>query len=937
MQLEHPARITGSPSTTEARSVWNVSSQLQIYKSATTTTYYICSSSIYYFINDVRRNDICRGYRILFNATHSKYDYPFRYNTYTIYITCCLPDWMRSPHHTLVQQNHEQVVQNETYDAELFLEISLVRKSTKFSIPIDVLGNTAFNYFHYYKTRYILPVRSVFLKNEKRFCINLLDYTITETNSLEQCPLFTTPHIFSEWKVSEDWRETYYSGHKTNRLQNTTTTKKEPNNLSLAEHVNTASIGETIRKTLHFRKYEKREVDECPRRKVSGGSYGLLLLLYFLALPLLCSTFPSTGIITSVSFVQKSLLVHTDNNTVHHLSPAAGFRSAGSHIDVQSNKEHPQGRKPIHPYNEYTWEVNQINPWLSACDLAGPAPADLQGSCGPPEVPKYCPIPCSSSINSDRIFREVVERLVVPKKWRTGSAAKIQWKTFDRTDTDTMAPDQCLFYLEESHKRDICREDFARSSSLSFSTSRENRYWFLSGLRLRHCCENAVINALAPGDGGPLEDVLNGSPRCVSALDKILSVDALAARLHCEFEEVLARYDCRQSYSVIHNCTHCKEAYRKWVCSSLVPYFAHEGPSISLNSVEIYVGTRLRPCRSFCQSVEQRCPYLLPGDRAPAYPTQYAGEPTFLCRDPNIPETGGQAVRALHGDEGEECCFRVCSDDAPGLGVCANCTDNKPHGRRIGRDPPSAPHCEMTNVVHSHFADPRNNAEDRPELSLSAPVSTTSASSSFCVSGGTDSAPSLSSSSSHLALPSVPISLLCLLWIWVTLISVYQMAFPLSLALKAELKCNVPFWLVRNDTRTVSKSTAIKYTLSIIKSPIITTVAQKLSRVMFYNLAWILFVCRWRHWYYWLLTAYRCTSKIFLPIFELRHLPKRVNLREQDNYHHDRDTGSFPFDRWCYCRHSLSIWRKVRISGGRLKRRRRRQYWFSTWKWEESS
>jgi len=42
--------------------------------------------------------------------------------------------------------------------------------------------------------------------------------------------------------------------------------------------------------------------------------------------------------------------------------------------------------------------------------------------------------------------------------------------------------------------------------------------------------------------------------------------------------------------------------------------------------------TRLRPCRSFCQTVEQRCPYFLPGDRAPAYPTQYAGEPTFLCR-----------------------------------------------------------------------------------------------------------------------------------------------------------------------------------------------------------------------------------------------------------------------------------------------------------------
>lgn len=40
---------------------------------------------------------------------------------------------------------------------------------------------------------------------------------------------------------------------------------------------------------------------------------------------------------------------------------------------------------------------------------------------------------------------------------------------------------------------------------------------------------------------------------------------------------------------------------------------------------------RIRPCLSVCQMVEQKCPYLLPADRAPALPTQYAGEPTFLC------------------------------------------------------------------------------------------------------------------------------------------------------------------------------------------------------------------------------------------------------------------------------------------------------------------
>lgn len=68
------------------------------------------------------------------------------------------------------------------------------------------------------------------------------------------------------------------------------------------------------------------------------------------------------------------------------------------------------------------------------------------------------------------------------------------------------------------------------------------------------------------------------------------------------------------------------------MCSSLVPYFAH-GEQLDVKStMENGTWTRLQPCRTFCQSVEQRCPYLLPGDRAPAYPTQYAGEPTFLCR-----------------------------------------------------------------------------------------------------------------------------------------------------------------------------------------------------------------------------------------------------------------------------------------------------------------
>ncbi|KAJ2946447.1 hypothetical protein O0L34_g12489 [Tuta absoluta] len=67
---------------------------------------------------------------------------------------------------------------------------------------------------------------------------------------------------------------------------------------------------------------------------------------------------------------------------------------------------------------------------------------------------------------------------------------------------------------------------------------------------------------------------------------------------------------------------------------------------------------RLKPCLSVCQLVEQHCPYFLPADRAPAYPTQYAGEPTFLCLDERIPETGAQKNKSNYGSD--DCCYWYC-------------------------------------------------------------------------------------------------------------------------------------------------------------------------------------------------------------------------------------------------------------------------------------
>ncbi|XP_012059192.1 PREDICTED: uncharacterized protein LOC105622378 [Atta cephalotes] len=467
----------------------------------------------------------------------------------------------------------------------------------------------------------------------------------------------------------------------------------------------------------------------------------LLFVLYLLAWPLLCSSSPLGH--PASTFAQNPTLAHTKNpaqrgNTtppdmlfssltvIEHQYKHSQQYVQGSdyntdneryrhHQQQQQQQQQSDQEKPDveqrHPYNEYTWEVNQMNPWLSACDLAGPAPTDLQGSCGapPPEVPKYCPKLCKNASEIMKTYNMKINR-GVEDGGESGSRHGDKYSTDEKKEEK----EQCLLYLEESHKKIICQMKKNNPSDL------------LLRLRLRHCCEHAVFNALAPGKGGPLEDVINGGKKCDDALDKLLLVDALAARLHCEFEEVLARYDCAQPYSVIHNCTHCKEAYRKWVCSSLVPYFAHRSPKDMKTLEGSWTGPRLRPCRSFCQTVEQRCPYFLPGDRAPAYPTQYAGEPTFLCRDPNIPETGEQAARALHSINDDECCFHVCSEDTK-EGICTKCEEPWKHGKF--QDPATAPQCEPPVNLQSGSTGP-GSQPGQPETSTDDPNTSTIPSSS---------------------------------------------------------------------------------------------------------------------------------------------------------------------------------------------------------------
>ncbi|XP_054740828.1 uncharacterized protein LOC129246218 [Anastrepha obliqua] len=382
---------------------------------------------------------------------------------------------------------------------------------------------------------------------------------------------------------------------------------------------------------------------------------------------------------------------------------------------------------------------------------------------------------------------------------------------------------QCLDYLgdtEETSPAHLCT--FKSPGELAAR---------LRSLRLHHCCERNVFSALHTV---ALNATLSGGVECVRILMDVMDLDVLATRITCELAEILFRFDCRQVYSQIHQCDDCKEAYRRWVCSTLVPYFAEESdisvsPSNNYNnnnnnrnnsktdnrtnststknsdksiinvvtsnktgrlfpnennnnklhdavdSIEeatqrtkrqlshnitisnpsppnsdvannsetsavlkrskrnldgrcnrhqqqqqqqewrqeqqkhpkqskqsnIFISTainadpctedpviskiikrskrkvqfrkrrRIRPCLSVCQTVEQKCPYLLPADRAPALPTQYAGEPTFLCLDQSIPETGEQLRKSTYGPS--ECCYSYCENIAEG--ICTYCND----------------------------------------------------------------------------------------------------------------------------------------------------------------------------------------------------------------------------------------------------------------------
>lgn len=76
----------------------------------------------------------------------------------------------------------------------------------------------------------------------------------------------------------------------------------------------------------------------------------------------------------------------------------------------------------------------------------------------------------------------------------------------------------------------------------------------LAVLRLRSCCERSPASAL---DRSARADVLAGGARCERTLLDLILLDDMVSKVHCDFIDILERYDCDQSYSV-HTCWECQ-------------------------------------------------------------------------------------------------------------------------------------------------------------------------------------------------------------------------------------------------------------------------------------------------------------------------------------------------------------------------------------------
>lgn len=197
-----------------------------------------------------------------------------------------------------------------------------------------------------------------------------------------------------------------------------------------------------------------------------------------------------------------------------------------------------------------------------------------------------------------------------------------------------LAPNQCL--LEDWNiTKEIC------------NLPGDERQSKMQETRLKFCSLYSLDSVIS--NKAKSKCIIQGSYNdCVTYLNRIQNLDESVCKKNSLFLNIVSRFDCKEQYSIMWSCTNCVKAYREWLCAVYIPFYVN--------------GILVKPCNAFCSKVEETCPFF-----RPAIKETYAGDPSFICKDPYI-HNQIEHIEVLHEGNGDlydesevsEHCYRHC-------------------------------------------------------------------------------------------------------------------------------------------------------------------------------------------------------------------------------------------------------------------------------------
>lgn len=183
-----------------------------------------------------------------------------------------------------------------------------------------------------------------------------------------------------------------------------------------------------------------------------------------------------------------------------------------------------------------TVRVSVREPSCSGQISEGPGPPS---PLPPPPSPSRCPAATCAASRADRSSDNNTNNYINDKKNNNNSHVNYNDNNINNNNNNNNSNHLCLEYVRPELLPVMCPDD----PTAYLRPGRLSRY------RLRHCCHHTVESVV--------QKPYNDRTSCVEQVNEAVSMDSIAAAMSCQFDEVLARYDCKQKYSA-KSCDSCK-------------------------------------------------------------------------------------------------------------------------------------------------------------------------------------------------------------------------------------------------------------------------------------------------------------------------------------------------------------------------------------------